>query len=259
MSFVFVRRLLAHPLTASLGLDDPATTELRKQIITSKPLLRAIYEEWYRTQAAGLPAIEGNILELGSGAGFCDEVLPEVITSDVICCTGVNVIADAQRLPFENQSLRAVIMTNVLHHIPDVRLFFAEATRCLRKGGKVLMIEPWVTWWSSLVYRHLHHEPFDPEAADWSFAPAGHLSSANSALPWIVFARDRCKFESQFPDLSIELIRPCLPFRYLLSGGVGMRSLTPGFSRFAWARVERLLNPYMDRWAMFAFVSLRRV
>jgi len=259
VSAALLRRLFAHPLTVSLSIDDPETTELRKQIIISKPMLKSIYDEWYSALADGLPAVGGKILELGSGAGFCDRVLPEVITSDIFYCNDVRIVADAQRLPFGNGSLRAIVMTNVLHHMPNVHSFFAEATRCLRKGGKILMVEPWVTWWSSLVYKHLHHEPFDPEAREWSFPAAGHLSSANSAIPWIVFVRDRSKFESQFPELSIEQIRPFLAFRYLLSGGVGMRSFTPDFLQIAWAGLERLLDSQMYRLGMFAFVSLRRV
>lgn len=253
-----LRRLLAHPLTASLCLDDPSTTELRKQIIASKPMLKAIYDEWYRALARGLPAVEGKVLELGSGAGFCEQVIPGVITSEVFHCAGVKVIADAQRLPFRSGSLRAIVMTNVLHHMPHVERFFAEACRCLRTGGKILMIEPWVTWWSTLVYKHLHHEPFDPEAPSWSFPSGGPLSCANSANPWILFVRDRNQFEARFPDLRIEQIRPFLALRYLLSGGVAMRSLMPRYFDGAWIGLERLLDGQMDRLGMFAQVSLRR-
>src|SRR5262249_31802772 len=38
-----------------------------------------------------------------------------------------------------------------------------QATRCVRSGGVVAMIEPWVTPWSRFVYTRLHHEPFQPE------------------------------------------------------------------------------------------------
>jgi hypothetical protein len=38
---------------------------------------------------------------------------------------------------------------------------------------------------------------------------------ANDALPWIIFARDRLKFEQEFPDWRIETIKPIMPFRYL--------------------------------------------
>jgi len=251
-----LRRLLAHPLTASLDLDDPATTQLRRQIIASKPFLRAIYDEWYTQLAAALPPGEGDVLELGSGAGYCAQFIPGLITSEILPCPGVRLVVDASKLPLAAKSLRAIVMTNVLHHLPDVRAFFGEATRCLRPRGKILMIEPWITPWSRFIYSHFHHEPLDPEALDWTFPSTGPLSSANGAVPWIVFARDKGKFSREFPQFSIEQIRPFLPFRYLVSGGVAMRSLMPGFTHGAWAGLERILKPQMHRLGMFAFVSL---
>jgi len=254
----FLRSLLAHPLTAGLTVDDPATTQLRKQIIGSKPFLKAIYDEWYSLLAERLPPIEGGVLELGSGAGYFDRFIPGLIRSDVFPCPGVQVVADARHLPFPDAALRAIVFTDVLHHMPDVRKFFAEASRCLRIGGKVLMIEPWVSPWSRLIYTRLHHEPFLPEAADWSFPSTGPLSGANGALPWIVFVKDRKKFESEFPQFTIEEIRPFLPFRYLVSGGVGMRSLMPGFTHPVWKNLERMLEPGMSKLAMFSLVALCR-
>jgi len=254
----FLRRLLAHPLTASLAVDDPRTTELRKQIIASKPILKAIYEEWYAMLAREIPPGDGRILELGSGGGYCANFIPGLITSDVFRSAGVQIVADAQRMPFTNNSLRGIVMTDVLHHMPDVRRFFAESSRCLRPGGKIIMIEPWVTWWSKIIYRHLHAEPFLPDSPDWTFASSGPLSGANSALPWIVFVRDRQLFASEFPQFSIEQIRPFLPFRYLVSGGVGLRSLMPGFTKSAWVGLERLLDSQMPRLAMFALIVVER-
>jgi len=253
-----LRRLLAHPLTASLSLDDPATTELRNQIIASKPFLKSIYDEWYSMLSKELPEGEGPVLELGSGAGYCERFIPNLITSEIFYCSRAKVVADAEKIPFADGSLRAIVMTDVLHHMPRVESFFAEASRCLRRDGKILMIEPWVTPWSRFVYTRLHHEPFRTDAADWSFASTGPLSGSNSAMPWIVFVRDRNKFETLFPELSIERIRPFLPFRYLVSGGVGLRSLMPGITHDVWAGLECMLESQMPNLAMFAFVSLRR-
>jgi len=250
-------RLLAHPLTASLDLDDPATTELRKQIISSKPFLKAIYDEWYQTLAAALPSVHGQILELGSGAGYCARFIPDLLTSEIFPCHGIQIALDARRLPFSDKSLRAIVMTNVLHHIPDVNCFFAEASRCLCEGGKILMIEPWLTPWSRFVYRNFHNEPLRTDAPDWSFAPSGPLSGANIAIPWIVFARDRQAFLSRFPSLHVERIQPFLPFRYLVSGGVAMRSLMPAFTHRVWAALERMLESQMPRLGLFAFISVR--
>ncbi len=177
------RRLLAHPLTASLSLDNPATTELRNQIIASKPFLKCIYDEWYGTLAKKLPAGTEQVLELGSGAGYLEQFIPSLITSEIFHCSRAKVVADAQQIPFADGSLRAIVMTDVLHHMPHPERFFAEASRCLCRGGKILMIEPWVTPWSQWVYTRLHHEPFRPEAEDWSFSSTGPLSGSNSAIP----------------------------------------------------------------------------
>lgn len=254
----FLRTLLAHPLTASLDVDDPATTELRKQIISSKPFLKAIYDEWYATLAREIPAGSGAVLELGSGAGYCHRFIPGLITSEIIPCSGVCVVANAQQMPFAECSLRAIVMTNVLHHMPCLEQFFAEASRCLRPGGKILMIEPWVTWWSRWVYTWFHHEPFDPSSLVWSFPSSGPLSGANGALPWIVLERDRDRFQAQMPNLLIDRIRPFMPFRYLVSGGLALRSMMPGFTHSAWAAFEEVLESQMSRLGMFAFISIRK-
>jgi len=249
---------LGHPLTRGLDIDDPRTTDLRRQIVREKPFLRRIYQEWYAAIGASLPQITGPVLELGSGAGFLSKVLPDVITSDLFACRGIQAVLDGQRLPFADRTLRAIVMTNVLHHVPDVRCFFHEAARCIRPGGVVVMLEPWVTAWSRLVYTRLHHEPFQPMAPVWEFPSHGPLSDANGALPWIVFERDRSKFEREFPEWRIHAIVPSMPFRYLLSGGISMRALMPYWSFDQWQRIERWVQPWMGSWAMFAQIVLTK-
>jgi len=251
-----LRGVLAHPLTRGANLDDPNTTALRRQIIQSKPFLRKIYDEWYAMLAADVPAGEGEVLELGSGAGYLPQFIPDVITSEVFPCPGIDVVLDGQKMALADNSLRAIVMTDVFHHLPNVRRFFAEATRTVRAGGVVAMIEPWVTKWSRVIYTHLHHEPFRPEAEAWEFPTSGPLSGANGALPYIVFQRDRERFEREFPQWKVETIQPLMPLRYLVSGGVSMRSLLPGFAFGPVKGVEKLLGPGM---AMFAHIVVRRV
>jgi hypothetical protein len=149
-------------------------------------------------------------------------------------------------------------MTNVLHHLPNPRIFFAEASRCVRPGGVVSMIEPWSTSWSRLVYRRLHHEPFEPDTPSWNTVSSGPLSGANGAIPWIVFERDRTVFEHEFPEWQIERVNPMMPVAYLLSGGVSLRSFVPGWSFAPIRGVERALGGWKRRPAMFAHIVLRR-
>jgi SAM-dependent methyltransferase len=199
------------------------------------------------------------VLELGSGAGFLQEYLPGLIRSEVFACQGINLVLDGRDMPFAAGSLRAVVMTDVLHHIPDVRRFLISAGEAVREGGTLVMIEPWVTPWSRFVYTRLHHEPFVPGSERWEFATSGPLSGANGALPWIVFERDRSVFDRDFPQWRVQEVRPSMPLRYLLSGGVSLRSLMPGWTFGAWRRTEQALEPAMGQLAMFATIVLQRV
>jgi SAM-dependent methyltransferase len=239
-------------------IDDPRTTDLRRGIIDNNRFLRRVYHEWYQLLSAAIPPGPGKVLELGSGAGFLSEYVPEVITSDVFGCQGIHAVLDGRQLPFASASLRAIIMIDVLHHIPEIRPFLREAERCLVPGGAVVMIEPWVSTWSRFIYGRLHHEPFDPDVRDWSFPSRGPLSGANGALPWIVFERDRAAFDREFPNLRIAGIQPMMPFRYLVSGGVSMRQLMPEAAFPVWTRVDRLLSRWRETWPMFALISVQK-
>ncbi len=252
-----LRRWLEHPLTRGLRLDDPRTTALRREIVRSKPLLEATYREWYALVRADVPTGGGAVLELGSGAGFLREVIPDAVASEVFPCPGVHVVLDAQRLAVRTGALRAIVMFDVLHHLPSCRRFFAEAARCVRPGGVVAAVEPWVTPWSRLVYGRFHHEPFRPDAAAWEFPAEGPLSSANQALPWIVLERDRAAFEREFPQWRVAGVTPLAGLRYLASGGVGLRTLAPAWSAPALRAMERLIARRGG--ALFAKLVLERV
>ncbi|NPU83045.1 MAG: class I SAM-dependent methyltransferase [Syntrophaceae bacterium] len=254
-----IKNLLLHPLTRGLDVDDPATTEVRRRIIRSKPFLHRIYEEWYTGIVACLPGGEGPVVELGSGAGHLEDFLPGVVKTEILPCPHVAVVLDAGFLPFSDTSVRALVMTDVFHHLPKPEAFLREAARCLRPGGSVLMIEPWVTAWSRFVYRRLHPEPFEPDAESWEFPSKGPLSGANSALPWIVFGRDRDRFQAEFPLLRLESVEPMMPILYLLSGGVSLRNLQPGWTFPLWRSLEQALKPLWPSIAMFARIVLRRI
>lgn len=255
---------LAHPLTRGLAIDDPRTTQRRLEIIRGKPFLRKIYHEWYRMIAEVLPPSGASglthlpVLELGSGAGFMGEFVPGLITSDVMVCPGVNLVADGRAMPLADRSLSGIAMVDVLHHVPEPRRFFREAARVVEPRGVIAMVEPWVSAWSKLIYTRLHHEPFVPGATDWGFETTGPLSGANGAMPWIIFQRDRLRFEQEFPQWRIDVVRPFMPLRYLLSGGVSLRSLQPGWSFGVWKSIERVLGVCGCQAAMFAMIVLRR-
>ncbi|MGW8179644.1 MAG: hypothetical protein ACWGQW_12930, partial [bacterium] len=77
--------LLAHPLTQDMDIDDPDVTHLRRQIILQNSFLKQLYLEWYHRidQALDKPETQ-RVLELGSGAGFITDVMPDTITSEIL-------------------------------------------------------------------------------------------------------------------------------------------------------------------------------
>jgi len=253
-----VKKLLAHPATRDLPLDDPRTTEIRRAVIQQNRFLWRVYDEWYRMIADRIPEGPGRVLEIGSGGGFLDRYVPGLLTSEVFLIRDVRLVLDARRLPFASASLKAITMVDVLHHVPDVAAFLREAQRCLRREGVVIMVEPWLSAWSRLIYTRLHHEPFNPEAKDWVIPETGPLSGANGALPWIIFERDRRRFQAEFPNLNLAMVRPFMPFRYLVSGGVSMRQLMPQALFKPWRMIDGAFEAWPRSWPMFALIQLVR-
>lgn len=241
-----------------MSLDDLQTTVERRRILSERGFLRKIYQEWYSSLSERLSDENTPVLEVGSGAGFMRDFIPHLIASDVIGIPGIAVILDAGKLCFANESLGAIVMTNVLHHLPGPRSFFEEVSRCLKPGGLLAMIEPWMTIWSRLVYTRLHHEPFIPNAPRWEFESTGRLSGANGALPWIIFERDRQIFELEFHQLEILDVGLTMPFRYLVSGGFSRIALMPQWLFASWKYVEGLLKPRLGHFAMFAQITVRK-
>jgi SAM-dependent methyltransferase len=219
--------------------------------------VRLVYDALYRLILERIPEGDGSVLELGSGSGYLRDFIPNLIQSEVFSCSNADVLVDACRLPFSTGSLKAIVMTDVFHHIQHVDLFLREASRCLRPGGRIVMIEPWVSHWSKWIW-NVHPEPFLPEAPTWDIPHGGHLSSANIALPWIVFVRDRGLLQADFPELAIQEVQPMMPLLFLVSGGLSMRSLVPTRAYRSIERLERMLSPWMTQLGMFALFEVVR-
>lgn len=240
------------------NLDDPEITIQRIQLLKKNHFINHIYQEWYERIALELNEAKGDIIEIGSGAGFLENYISTVIKSDIFYLPCINAVINGISMPFLDGSIMAIVATDVFHHIPGPRLFLSEANRILRKNGKIILIEPWHTSWSSLIYRRLHKEPFEPEAKDWEFSSNGPLSSSNQANPWIVFSRDREVFNKEFPKLKIVKIEPFMPFRYLLSGGFSSPQMMPDWSFSFWKSFEKLFTKSIDKWAMFALIVVEK-
>ena len=82
-----------------------------------------------------------------------------MVSTDILPAPWLKVLADAQRLPFAAASLDNIAMFDVLHHLDRPRIFLQEAERVLRRGGRIVMVEPAITPLRCLFYRNFYPEP----------------------------------------------------------------------------------------------------
>lgn len=243
------------------NLDNPQTTQnYHASLIRNKYYLNNIYRDFYNQFKLSISHISTKkklFVELGSGGGFIKEIIPETTTSDIMKLKNIDMQFSALKMPFAKNSVDAFFMIDVFHHISDSKRFLNEAQKCLKKKGKIVMIEPANTLFGGIIYKHFHHETFNPQG-EWYFKSQGPLSSSNLALPWIVFFRDKQKFKKLFPNLIITKIEIHTPFRYLLSGGLSFPQFVPfwtyGFIVF-FEKLLKKLHPYIG---MFYTIELTK-
>jgi SAM-dependent methyltransferase len=243
-----------------LDLNNPKRFDDIRAIINKKMSLRLLYLEIYQKYLQCInQSPEGKVLEIGSGAGFVKDIIPQIITSDIIPYAGIDRVIDATHLDFPDQSLACICMFNVLHHISDSPAFFREAARCLVPNGRIFMVEPYAGWVSSLIYRYLHHEDFDLTVDAWEFESNGPVSDANNALPTIIFERDLKKFQQQFPHLELLRYQPHTPWRYWLTGGLKNWSLLPkwAFKFASWA--DKKFIQISPKLGSFVDIEIRKI
>ena len=238
-------------------LDSKETLELHAHIIDKKVILKKIYEKFY-TEFKKTKIPKGKILELGSGAGFLKKYIQKIITSDVVAGKGIDKVFFAEKMPFKDNSLAAIFMLNVLHHIKNPEKGLKEMERCLKVSGKIIMIEPYNSIWSKFIYQNFHHELFDPKS-DWKVKGQGRLSDANDAIPWIIFVRDRKIFERKFPKLKIKRVIPHTPFAYLLFGNLSKPQFLPSFMYPVILSIEKIVSPYNKYLGLFVTIELEKL
>jgi SAM-dependent methyltransferase len=232
-----------------------ARFESHRKAWSEDEALRTLYTRWYRRVREELPPPAlGPWVELGSGPGLAREVIPELELSDVVRAPWHQHELDAESLPFEDGSLGALVLFDVLHHLPHPERFFTGAVSVLAPGGRIVICEPYVSPLSYPVYRFIHEEgcdlSVDPFAA--SEASGDDPFEGNQAIPTVLLRRRRAELERRFPELVLREFEAFAGLAYPASGGFGRRRLLP-------LRLWRLLLAIEDRLprALFRFVGFR--
>lgn len=222
-----------------------------------KPALRAIYEDIYRRIVAA--SAPGRTLEIGGGSGNFKTFAPDTISTDILSAPWLDLVCDAQRLPFTDGSFDNVVMVDVLHHIESPLRFLEEIQRVLRPGGHLVFCEPAITPLSGLFYRAFHEEPVDMSVDP--LATVSHSADkdpwdSNQAIPTLLVGRYREALARAVPALRLERVERFSFAAYPLSGGFKTWSLLPAPLANPLLRLEWACRPLFGRLAAFRLLAV---
>ena len=207
------------------------------------------------------------ILEIGSGTSPVKLFYPDVITSDVLRLPYLDYTFDCHEIDcfdkIPDGSVDIISLTNVLHHLKNPVQFILNAHKKLNHSGYIVMTEPYLSVLSYFIYNFLHHELVDmsiekPELKNIS----GPLSSANTALPYLLFLSDNSNWINEIKEIyTIEKnsIDYFTFISYFITGGISHRFPIPlWFYKILFTIDRGLAKVFPKLFASFFIIKLKK-
>jgi SAM-dependent methyltransferase len=227
-----------------------------------KPLLKLLYGDFYRLISENLSNLpDHKIAELGSGLGNIKEVIPDCLRTDLFPNPWIDQVENAYKLSFADETVSDLILTDVFHHLKYPGTALQEFYRVLRKGGRVLMLEPHISVLGFLIYGVLHQEPIAlnqkinwlaPES--WSVESTDYYAAQGNATR-IFVARG---FRSKLADWQkVNTIR-LSALAYAASGGYSGPQLYPKSILLLIKSIEKILDWFPVLFATRLLVILEK-
>jgi SAM-dependent methyltransferase len=238
-------------LVAALRVQEAAWNE--------RPLVRALYVDWFRELVVRLSSAQGASVELGAGIARLQEIAPWIVPTDVERTPWTQTLVDAESLPFSSASVANLVLVDVFHHLARPARFLDEAVRALVPQGRIVVLDPYCSPVSTLAYRLFHHERTDLSVDAFAEdAGADEPLDSNQARATLAFFRARAELRRRWPELVLVEAHRLALLAYPLSGGfTGPRLLghRPGT---AVLRLERRLTRLAPLLAFRCLVVLER-
>ena len=225
-----------------------------REIWNRKKILRVIYNGWYKMILNDMSSTGGKNIELGAGSGNFKEFKPDVISADIEPCGWLDLCFDAHKMPFDDSSVSNIVMIDVLHHLSNPVLFMKEAYRVLEKSGRLIILEPYPSLFSLMVYRKFHPEPFIFDVNYYEKNDNVEQKDpwdSNQAIAFLLFYKKINEFSLQFENKFKILKKKRMScILYPVSGGFEIKHLSLIFSYLCFVFLEIIFIPFR-RW--FAF------
>jgi SAM-dependent methyltransferase len=227
-----------------------------------KPLLQKLYGDFYRLIAQNLSNLpDGKIVELGSGLGNIREVIPNCLRTDLFPNPWIDQVENAYKLSFADESISDLILTDVFHHLRYPGTALQELSRALRKGGRVILLEPCMSGLGLLVYGVLHDEPIAITKTiewnapkDWSPEKIDYYAAQGNATRIFIGRKFRAKLGDWQKIKTVRLSA----IAYAASGGFSKPQLYPTSMLPLIKKLEKVLDLFPALFATRLLVILEK-
>jgi SAM-dependent methyltransferase len=227
-----------------------------------KPLLQKIYTGFHQSMAKYLSNLpEGKIVELGSGIGNIHETIPGCIRTELFPFPWIDQIENAYKLTFSDNSVSDLLMVDVFHHLRYPGTALKEFRRVLKDNGRVIMMEPGLSWLGYIVYGLLHSEPvglakqlvwFAPD--EWSPNALDYYSAQGNAT--YIFVQGH--HANLLDGWKIVKVKRIVAISYVASGGYSGPQLYPTFAYPLMKFIDKILSPFHMLFATRLLVVLEK-
>ncbi|MCX6297319.1 MAG: methyltransferase domain-containing protein, partial [Bacteroidetes bacterium] len=178
--FKKIRTFLQEPRLIGIDPDSEEMLSIHSKVLYEKKMMRDVFSEFYDTcvdlDNKYFSSSKDKRVEIGAGVSFFKKKYPEIISTDIKKAENLDMVVDAQNMPFENESVRAIYGINCFHHFPNPNLFFNELDRVLVKGCGCILIDPYYGTIAKRFYKKIFDtETFDMTQKEWVNTSLGFM------------------------------------------------------------------------------------
>ena len=222
----------------------------QRENILNNSGLRSYFSFLYKIVNQELEKFD-SILEVGAGAAISDIfVQRSIYRTDILPFNEFDVFGHCsmENLPFKESQFDAVLAFDSIHHSEYPSRAILELLRVTREGGKIILVEPFVSPLSYLPYKMFHHED-----TSWDFREKGSIELSSQNLNPEMGDQGVSRFiinqlsnwrSTNFPKLIVS-ITYLSPFSFFATGGVSSPLKTPKIFVNFLIQVETLIPNFI--------------